>query len=1003
MRPALYLLGGAHVGDRENGWPLPADRRGCLLAFLGFDGGWVDRDRVALLFWPEADEVTAKRNLRQLLLRVRQLDLAVPVESTAAALRWPVGSDVAAFRRALAARDAEGAVRASGGALLERFNVFDVGAFDAWRELERQRLDDAYAEAVLEASDAAAAEGRPDDALAMLRAQLERDPLAEDVVQRSLTLLAAAGRHDAARRAFERFERLLADELGLEPLSATRELLLEPSERPARRTPPAAGDDSAVASVPPLVGREEPLDILRRSTASAIVIAGEAGVGKSRLLTEALPEALRLRGLEGMEGVPYAPFANLLRERPELAEGLGRYRDDLGRLVPDLLGTTPASGGDPSYAKVRLLEALARLVTVAQPPLVVDDLQWLDAASLEALVYLVARGHRLAGAYRRGEVGADLRRTLDALQGRQELVVLRLEPLDEEGVRALLATLMGRGEGPPVFSRWLWRHSGGNPFFALETIRSLFETGILRRRPGGWETGIDEVTPDYEELEVPPAVAELVGRRLERLTEGARRVLQCHTVLPRGTSTALLGRVAGLSTMAVADALDEAATHGFLDGSGFRHDLLRQSVARGLTPARRRALHRLAAEALDGEADDAIVAEHWFEAGDAARARQNWYRYAGRLRERGLQHAAVDVLELAVARYPPGEDRSWLLVTLSDTLRETGQLERAAEIADEALQGVHDEPTLRLRGIMTKAAGLLVGGLLAESEALLETSLPLVALVEDDDLRFDHIMMRARVAHQAVRLDEALALLEPELERRRRGPADVRLCQVLTSIGTFQSDAGRFEEALAAQREALALARALQARYVEIDVAINLLFCYADLQRLDEVDELARATLSFGEYDGSALFRTNLASVLFEGGRIEAAREHYRVLAEERHPTYLRAIALARCAEAHHLLEERGEVPVLLDAALDLLPGTDFPITVGRVAVVTLTVGDDEQVGRLLALVPDLPHRRFPPYMQEAVDRAWRGRTGPAGRGGGDTTDGGRAAGASVEGRVTPA
>lgn len=110
--------------------------------------GWVDRDRLALLFWPDADERAAKRNLRQLLLRVRRLELAEGLEAAPSAVRWSVDCDVVVFRRALAAGERERAVRLYAGALLEGFVVHDVGGFDAWLELERQRLHEVYHEAV---------------------------------------------------------------------------------------------------------------------------------------------------------------------------------------------------------------------------------------------------------------------------------------------------------------------------------------------------------------------------------------------------------------------------------------------------------------------------------------------------------------------------------------------------------------------------------------------------------------------------------------------------------------------------------------------------------------------------------------------------------------------------------------------------------------------------------------------------------------------------------------
>ena len=105
MPPQLSLLGGAVLEDRAGGTPLPFDRRGYLLAYLAYDGGWVDRDRLTGLFWPDADERSAKRNLRQLLLRTKALGLEPMVEVTPRLLRWPVETDVQAFRKAVAAAD----------------------------------------------------------------------------------------------------------------------------------------------------------------------------------------------------------------------------------------------------------------------------------------------------------------------------------------------------------------------------------------------------------------------------------------------------------------------------------------------------------------------------------------------------------------------------------------------------------------------------------------------------------------------------------------------------------------------------------------------------------------------------------------------------------------------------------------------------------------------------------------------------------------------------------
>src|SRR5690606_24927082 len=99
----VRLLGaGAAVGSGRPAADLPPDKRGALLAYLAYDGGWLPRERVAFLFWPDTDEASARRNLRQLLNRVKALTLAAPLEVESRRLRWAVPTDVAAFRQAYA-------------------------------------------------------------------------------------------------------------------------------------------------------------------------------------------------------------------------------------------------------------------------------------------------------------------------------------------------------------------------------------------------------------------------------------------------------------------------------------------------------------------------------------------------------------------------------------------------------------------------------------------------------------------------------------------------------------------------------------------------------------------------------------------------------------------------------------------------------------------------------------------------------------------------------------
>src|SRR5690606_981614 len=157
-------------------------------------------------------------------------------------------------------------------------------------------------------------------------------------------------------------------------------------------------------------------------------------------------------------------------------------------------------------AKGRLAEALARFVAATGTPLVVDDLQWADPATLETITYLTGRGIGVVGAYRSAEVSTGLRQLLAGYAGRSELTELVLAELGEAEVRDLLGDLMGRESGPPTFASWLWQRSSGNPMFVLESLKALFESGALWAEGDQWRTDVDDLTQDYTELDVPPVV-----------------------------------------------------------------------------------------------------------------------------------------------------------------------------------------------------------------------------------------------------------------------------------------------------------------------------------------------------------------------------------------------------------------------------------------------------------------------------------------------------------------
>jgi len=971
MAARLRLLG---AGAEER---LPLDRRGCLLAYLAVEGGWVSRERLALLFWPDSDETTAKRNLRQLVLRTRRLPLDPPPEATADAIRWAIDCDVADFRRALADGESEEAVGLYGGPLLEGFVVHDVGGFDAWLEGERDRLRLAFLDAGTRRAADLVSHGRFDEAARLLARVHDADPLAEDVLAAYMRALYLAGRRDAALSAYSRFASELEEELGLTPLPATAELAEAIRRGDPLDVPVARPEPGARVSLSPsrLVGRDEARHAIIAADTPVVLLSGEPGIGKSSLLAEVVPAGLRARAVEGLERLPYHPLLELVRDAAHLASGLGPYRDDLARLVPELSDDPAPAPLEGDAAKGRVAEAVARLVEAGGGVLVIDDLQWADAATLEVIVYLAGRGLRTYGAFRTAEVGPDLGRALAALRGQGRLTVVEVGPIDEEAVRSLLADLIGREEGPPAFSRRLWQHTGGNPMFLLETLRALFEAGTLRRDGRDWHTHIDDVTVDYSELAVPPRIADVISRRLERLSAPAVRVLEAMAVARAPLSTLVAAEVTGLSPVAVADALDEAEAAGFLRQGAFRHDLLRQTLDARATPARRRLLNGLIAAALEGQADSGLVAEHWLAAGEVAKARTAWRLRANELRSRGLHAAAIELIESAATRLPEGEDAAWLRLTLSLLYRETGRMEDAQAQLELVAALADPSPALAAHRVAAEAGLAMALGNTARAAQLYAEVDGAEAALEDDGLGEELTMLGAWIAREQGRHEEAKARLEGAVARLRQRPPSIRLVQYLSSLGTLLDDQGLHEEALARHREACALARALGSRYQVVEATINLVFCLDELGRNEEAVAAARAALDLAgeaDYDNVAVLRNNMAFSLRRLGRTEEALEQYEALTTADQLPHVRLIGLSRSAVCLAKLGRTDEARARIDEALGAIEEVEYPPARGSVAIAVLACGNRRQVERLAAATAGLDPAALPAYIREEVARAAR-------------------------------
>ena len=558
----------------------------------------------------------------------------------------------------------------------------------------------------------------------------------------------------------------------------------------------------AGATVGPLVGRSEELgrvlgalDRAAAGSGGTLLLAGEAGIGKSRLAEEALVLARR-RGFVTLEGaayplqadLAYAPVLELLGpflaglEPGRLAALVGGL-PDLGRLFGGLHLPPPEPLGDAALERTRMFEAVSRLVerVAAERPvaLLVDDLHWADAASLELLHYL-ARGLGtwqvlLLGTYRLDEARTQpglraLVRSLQRLQLAEELHVGGLSP---EAVAALARAMLG-GEPPAELLGVLRERAAGTPLFVTALIRGLRDSGELLRRGGAWVLGSGSLTA------VPPVVRDLVMARLERLEPADRALLELIAVAGDAASSAVLSQVGGPEGEELEAALRHLREAGLVveeatgPDLGYRagHPLFAEIAYGELPETRRRRLHAGVAAALEtlDPGDPQRLAHHYRGAAGEADPRRAVDVLVAAGRRAGELHADAEAadhlaaaLVLARANRPAMVEE--LLEQLGHARSRAGQFEAAVAAWSEAA-GWRERSgdrlaAARLRGLLALAEW--DRGRFDAAEAQLATGFEAVDGIGGDaeltDLHYIRLQLLARQVDLAGLEEEAVALL----------------------------------------------------------------------------------------------------------------------------------------------------------------------------------------------------------------------------------------------------
>lgn len=706
-----------------------------------------------------------------------------------------------------------------------------------------------------------------------------------------------------------------------------------------------------------------------------VLVAGEPGIGKTRLATEAALAAhadgavVLLGTCDEDVNLPYQPFLEALRHyvahAPDdvLAAHVREHKGELVRLAPELARRAPdlpaPQVAEAETERYLLFEAVSGLLSEAskkQPMLLIlDDLHWAGAPELLLLKHVLKSAMPLRllviGTYRDTDLTRMHPLTSALADFRREAGVERiaLHGLDEAAVVGLVTAAAGHDLAEPglTLARALHRETEGSPFFIGEILRHLSESGAIFQEGDRWT-----YKGDIAGLGIPEGIKEVVGRRLNRLSEETNRILQLAAVIGRQFDLSLLARVAQSGEDTVLDALDEAAAAalvaempGSADRFAFSHALIRATLYEELSGARRARLHRRVGEALeelvandpDGRIDE--LAHHWLAAtqvSDQAKA----IGYARQAGERALAGLAFEeaaahferALGVLDPRSADGERlRCDLFLALGDAQRRAGDpryrdtVARAVEVARALGDGE--------RRALAALASARPGGFMANANVVDE---PLIALYEEAlaGLAEADSLLRARLLGQlAVEL-----VYTPQDERRD----DL-------------------------SREAVAIARRLGDRsglgqvLILRLVAINNPFTLAERLALTaELTALSRAVGS-NELAFHALFHRTGA--LLESGDIagaeDAVHEAERLAAELRQPFYVWIAGLMRTM----LLILRGDPDAERQARVtfELAVAGGQPDAAGAYAAQLNSIRLDqgraaEMIDALRALTDAMPH-----------------------------------------------
>ncbi|MDI6739732.1 MAG: tetratricopeptide repeat protein [Candidatus Edwardsbacteria bacterium] len=652
-----------------------------------------------------------------------------------------------------------------------------------------------------------------------------------------------------------------------------------------------------------LMGRDKELTELRQAMQNAaagqgscLFISGEAGIGRTRLVSEFALQAQLLDAqvfwsrCYQQDTAAFHPLIQLMHQLLPLAQSfnkevLASYGNELVELLPDIktmsvAGKLTEPSRLPSVEKrLRLLDAVTTFITTTLESLplkpavlIFEGMHWADRESLEAIYHLgrnIARSPILIVITFRSEdvdQGHALLKMIEQLGPEGQAGQIYLRRLSKSEVAALIANVLPRADNLEPLAAKIYAETEGNPFQIEEAVYYLLESGQIRRKHGQWQIDAFMV----ESLSLPSSISQATERKLKNLSADQLKILQAMAVLGRPAPEQTIAQMTGLAVEPTSEDLIHLKGRNLLaeldrpDGPvfGLHHAKIQDLIAGAIEDERRKQLHLNAAGILERAEpktyqDYIDLARHWMQAGNQAKAREYHLRTAVELkdyaRDQAIEHYRA-ALELS-----PGPERLDILAALQELYFITGDHTAAESTVAEIIerQGPSAE-LLRLRGAIQERQGAYDAALQSFQQALelagadQEATARIEAAIAQTYIRRGEYHSAEKACQNGIKILPRDA--DPQVE-----------AELYNSLGQVYWHLAEWAQAIAVHQKSLALKEKFGDLYGIATSCNNLGMVYYRMYEWDKAEEFHQKSFAIreqiGDISGLAKSYNNLALI----------------------------------------------------------------------------------------------------------------------------------------------